>query len=270
MGRPKGSRNKPNTNGATANGGDQNKDATVNVAELDAIENPRAVEGDNSKGLTEDQRFVLVDQHARRIREFKELQRKWGGKVRAAYKAAKVDLGATAKALVDTWIESETPEGEAEIKARTEMQATILRRRGTPVAQMELFPIVDPAPAVERATAAGKLAGLRGERANPPHDPSVPQYQAWLDGWQDGQAILLANLIKPLEELEPGTELIPAGEGDGDAEDDDTDLRPRFMREAVDEAQADYQADRRDRRRLARPRCGASGVTLGRRSRHPD
>lgn len=238
MGRPRGSKNKFKTNGAATNAAAEAPDHADDTA--DVAENSRAVEGDNSEKLTEDQRFVLVDQHARRIRKFKELQRKWSGKVRAAYKVAKADLGATAKALVDTWIESESPEGEACIKARTKMQAMILHRRGTPVAQIELFPTIDPAPAVERATAAGKLAGMRGKHASPPYNPSVPQYQAWLDGWQDGQSILLANLIKPIEDPEPVPKLIPAGEGDGEAEDND-DVRPRFMRDAVDQAQTEIR-----------------------------
>lgn len=203
MGRPKGSKNKPKVSTAEP-------DLTTDGAQTET--SPGI--GDNTKPpeLTEDQKFVLVDQHAKRIQDLKATAAKYLQKARAAYKAAKSDLGKDAKRMVDAWIESETEEGEAALKERIELQTSVLRRRGTPVVQLDLFPASDPLPGVERAREAGKLAGMKGETARPPHDPSVAQYQAWLDGWQDGQSVLMANLIKPLDEPEPGAELIPAGE----------------------------------------------------------
>ena len=45
-------------------------------------------------------------------------------------------------------------------------------------------------PAEDKAFAAGKRAGMAGETAKPPHDPSVPQYARWMEGHAEGQAIV--------------------------------------------------------------------------------
>lgn len=135
-------------------------------------------------------------------------------------KQAKAELGKTVVADIKLAIEVATEQGEAAIKERMESQARVLRWLGLPIGvQGNLFAEVDLTPANEKARANGKRAGLAGEACQPPHDPSVPQYQEWMDGWQEGQAIHLRNGIRPMPLQE-------------NVNDDDDDLRPRFMQAA--------------------------------------
>lgn len=78
---------------------------------------------------------------------------------------------------------------------------------------------VDRRPAVEKAKALGKMAGLAGESASPPYDVSVPQHQAWMEGWHDGQAVKVMEGIKPLEDAskQEGLRLVKKGEQIGTA-----------------------------------------------------
>jgi hypothetical protein len=77
-----------------------------------------------------------------------------------------------------------------------EETANVLRWSGVSVGEtLDMFP-VDRTPGIERAKAEGKRAGLAGEPRKPPHDPSVPQHDAWLDGYHDGQMILASAFAK--------------------------------------------------------------------------
>jgi hypothetical protein len=161
-------------------------------------EPPPAI-GDNSAKfpeLTDEQRRVIFLQHKRR----------W----------AKLfgERAAADRLLKRAAIEAESAEGEAAIKERMARQARVLLWSGTAV-QLDFFTTsTDNTPAIERARAAGELAGMEGETCSPPHDPSVPQHGAWIDGWQRGQSLLIANRIKPLDEPEPVATLIPAAEAE--------------------------------------------------------
>jgi hypothetical protein len=226
MGRPKGSRNKAKTNG----------EAPTEAPDTDdqAAENPRAVAGHND--LTDDQRKVIFFQHKRRYVELLARKKDAEKVLKKAEKAAKDQLGGEAVKDIKIAIEAETAEGEASIKERVERHTRILSWMGTAV-QLQLFPEIDLTPALDRARAAGKLSGMEGETCYPPHDPSVPQYQAWIDGWQDGQELLVLNKIRPLDE--PASALLAAEEiatrdaarlAEHDAESD-------VEHETVDEAQ---------------------------------
>jgi hypothetical protein len=60
----------------------------------------------------------------------------------------------------------------------------------------------DRRPATERAREEGKTAGLAGDVCKPPYDPSVPQYQEWMEGYGIGQSVSL-SFLKTLEEPAP-------------------------------------------------------------------
>lgn len=61
--------------------------------------------------------------------------------------------------------------------------------------QLDLFGDVVMDPAVDRARDAGKWAGLTGKpMAECPHEPSVPQHQAWIEGWHRGAAIFAKDV----------------------------------------------------------------------------
>lgn len=190
MARTKGSKNKPKTP----------------KAETAAAEPARGI-GDNS-GLTDDQRKVIFFQHKRRCRELKEALDTANSRLKLAYKAAKADLGDDAAKDIKFALSADTPEGEEKAKAEMERRARILVWLGAS-AQLDLFGATDLTPEIDRARAAGKLAGMQGETCSPPFDHTVPQHDAWMDGWRQGQDLLVANLLRPLDE--PTTELIPAG-----------------------------------------------------------
>src|SRR6266704_79851 len=72
-------------------------------------------------------------------------------------------------------IQARSPQGEAELRAEIEQTAEVLRWSGVQVgATAEMF--ADRRPADETAAEHGKLAGLKGERAEPPHEPGTPAH----------------------------------------------------------------------------------------------
>ena len=184
MGRPKGSKNK-------------SKDGAI---------------GDNGgppMDLTDEQRQVLFFQPGGHLEKYKAAlasKKAADAHLRNICKIAKSELGPTVIDDIKLAIEAETPEGEAAIKTRMESQVRLLRWLGLPIGEQgSLFPDVDLRPAVERARADGKRSGFKGERCSPPHDPSIPQYNAWMDGWQEGQSALLETKIRlPVQTI--GTE----------------------------------------------------------------
>ena len=50
----------------------------------------------------------------------------------------------------------------------------------------------DRTPASDRAFEDGKVAGIAGETCSPPHAPDTEKATRWMEGWQEGQAALLA------------------------------------------------------------------------------
>lgn len=201
MGRPRGSKNKPKTNGDG--------------------EAPAAGIGDNSGEMTDEQRYVLTHQHMQRYGSALAAKKKADADLKNVCKVAKADLGKQAVADIKLMVELRSPEGEAALKERMEAQARVARWMGLPLGiQGDLFP-GDPRPDDERAFDNGRRTGLQGEPCKPPHDPSVPQHDAWINGWQAGQKVLLETKIRPLTSR--------PDEGDAENGDDDADVRPRFL-----------------------------------------
>lgn len=169
--------------------------------------------GHNRPELTEDQRFALLSHHKSAIVRLREAKKAAAKAVKDAEKLCKAELGDEAIEEIDTMIQLETAEGEAEFKAKVEREVRMARLMGLPVGTSgNLFDEIDRAPAVDRAAAAGKRAGLAGERCECPHDPSTPQYTAFMTGYGEGQKIAFS--IKPLidKETDEFDTLIPAEE----------------------------------------------------------
>lgn len=140
--------------------------------------------------LTDDQKQTLFFGHLKKIRAYKEKIASLSGELRAQYKLAKGDLGDDARASINDALLLETDEGQAKMEAAIARQARVALWMGIPIgSQPDLFG-TDRAPATDRAFAAGKAARLNGEPCKPPHDPSVPQYDAWIQGHQAGQQAL--------------------------------------------------------------------------------
>lgn len=91
---------------------------------------------------------------------------------------------------IRTAVQLDDPDGEERIKERIEAQMRIARWMGLPVGEQEdLFP-ADRTPAVDAALARGKRDGLSGNPYKPECDPSVPQYAAYTNGFNEGQSVL--------------------------------------------------------------------------------
>ena len=207
MGRPKGSKNK--SNGAGDSSG---------------ADNPLAVAVDNSAELDDDQRQALFWQHKRRYEAALAAKKKADADLKNVAKAAKSELGDTAVADIKLAIELETEEGEARFEARREAENRVARWMGLPEGtQAEM----DLEPAVDKARADGKRAGLQGEQCACPHDSSVPQYKAWMDGWHEGQKVLVETKLRPLSVQDKDEAALI---------DEERDLRPRFMQETPEES----------------------------------
>ena len=69
--------------------------------------------------------------------------------------------------------------------------------------QMELFLEPDRTPAIDRAYDEGAQASMESKTANPPYDPSTPQYQEWLRGFNDDTERRISAGIKPLDDGPP-------------------------------------------------------------------
>jgi hypothetical protein len=140
--------------------------------------------------LTDDQLQALFFQHLKKVRGLKQKIASLSGELRAAYKLAKAEIGKDARAMLQDGLALETDDGQAKMEEAIARQARVARWMATPLgAQADMFG--DVLPAIDRARAAGKVARLQGEPLRPPHDPSVPQHNAWAEGWHEGEKALV-------------------------------------------------------------------------------
>lgn len=172
----------------------------------DALDDATPKAGHNQPvPLTEDEQHALHLRHCREYEVALGAKKKVDAEFKNVGKRIKSEDDSVAK--VKKTILARTPEGEAALKAEMEETANVLRWSGVSVGEtLDLFP-VDRAPAIDRAKHEGKRAGLAGEPRKPPHDPSVPQYGAWLDGYHEGQTILASAFAKAPSEP-PAAEIV--------------------------------------------------------------
>lgn len=160
----------------------------------ESIGESKAAESRKNSELTEGERQALHYRHCREYEVALAAKKKSDAEIKNVGKRIKAEHDSVAK--VKKTIEARSPEGEAKLKAEIAETAEVLRWSGVSVGETaELFP-EDRTPGVDRARAEGRRAGLDGQAAKPPHDPSVPQYGAWMDGWQDGQGELASAFQK--------------------------------------------------------------------------
>lgn len=200
-GRPKGSKNKPK----------EQPNGSATKQEAGPGHNGAPAE------LTDEQRQALFFQHKKKYSAALAAKKAADVALKNVCKLAKSELGDDAVPSIKDALLLETAEGEVEFRARVERQMRVARWMGMPVgAQGNLFEENDRTPAADKAFADGKRAGLAGETAKPPHDPSTEQYGRWMEGHAEGQAVV-AKGFTPLEQAAAG--------------DDDPDVRPGFLRE---------------------------------------
>jgi hypothetical protein len=168
MGRPKGSTNKP-------------KDG--------------AGEGHNVAGLSDAQRQALhLSQHVPSYEKALAVKKKADADFKNTCKLIKAEGGSVKS--VKLTLELRTPEGEAAFRVRMAQETEVAVWNGVGI-QVDMF-ADERQPAEDKAFEAGKRAGMAGETAKPPHDPSTKQHARWLDGHAEGQAVLSQG-FKPME-----------------------------------------------------------------------
>ena len=176
--------------------------------------------GHNSAGLSEEQRRGLMLQG---IVELEKLK----GKATDANNAvsqqrAKMKKQGFSKDEIDLMLLFRK-QPEQKLRAMFADQARMLQYMAHPIsAQFSLLdPTEDRTPSIDRAREKGKVAGLEGKKCQPMeidnYDQASKQGQAWIEGWNEGQAVVLKG-FKPLKGM-PGAETADGG-----------DVRPRFMK----------------------------------------
>jgi hypothetical protein len=158
--------------------------------------------GHNSKDatpeLTEDQRIALTFLHKKAYTTALAVKKQADADLKSVARLAKAELGEDGLANIKDMIALESEEGEKKLKAQIERQLRVAKWMNVPFgAQGALFDAVDRTPAVDKAYANGKRDGLAGEPQHNPHDPSTAQYKKYLEGWQDGQAVLAQGIRPP-------------------------------------------------------------------------
>ena len=53
--------------------------------------------------------------------------------------------------------------------------------------QLQMFGEPDRTPAVDRAFDEGKRCAMEGGTRKPPYSPELPQFEAWMKGYYEGQ-----------------------------------------------------------------------------------
>lgn len=156
-------------------------------------------EGHNVAGLSDAQRQALhLGQHVPAYSKALEVKKKADADFKNVCKLIKSE-GGSVKAVKLT-LELRTPEGEAAFRARVAEETEVAIWNGVGI-QVDMF-ADQLQPSEDKAFEAGKRAGMSGESAKPPHDPSTKQHTRWLDGHAEGQAILSAGFKKLEPEME--------------------------------------------------------------------
>lgn len=150
--------------------------------------------GHNST-LTDEEKRALTFHHARAYEAADAMVEKAKKDRAAVVDLAKADLGKGAKADIVDLLTANTP---AKMKAVFERVQRLARWAGLPVGeQAQLF---------ERAPDSfedGKVAGMSGEKCEPPLSLPQESFQRWIAGWHDGQTILARAFAKKRKPAEP-------------------------------------------------------------------
>ena len=161
--------------------------------------------------LTDEQKQALALQWKKQFQSSLTAKNKAASEHSNLCKRMKTEMGKDAVDLVKTMIAMETEEGEAEVKAKIEMQMRAARYMAAPMgAQFDIFE--DRTPAVDRAREEGKRDGMAGETAVPSYDSGTPQYDAYMEGWHSGQAAIF-----DIQKLQDG-EIFDQAEASAEAE----------------------------------------------------
>lgn len=158
----------------------------------EAIADSKREEQRKNSELTDDELCALAYQWKRDYQIALADKKAADAELKNVCKRAKAELGPRAIDYIKGLILLEGPSGEASLRALIEQQIRIAKWAGAPIGtQFQFFETGGPA--VDQAYENGKAAGFRGDTMQPPHDPSVPQYKRWIEGWQAAQAVLVSG-----------------------------------------------------------------------------
>lgn len=153
-----------------------------------------------SNGPDDAQMQALFFQHKKTFEARLAAKKKADADFKNACKLAKSELGKSAIDDIKTAIKMDAEGGEAAVIEDIQAKLRVARWVGAAFGhQFEMFDGPDRTPAVDRAYDAGRRAGLAGEPARPPHDPSTEQYGKWMEGHHVGNEQLARATFKPLE-----------------------------------------------------------------------
>lgn len=149
--------------------------------------------GRKNTELTEDEQRALLFQHKGKYERALAVKKAADADLKNVCKSAKAECGTSAVQDIKDLILFEQDKGSEAVQADIERRLRLARWAGAALGTQFTFEEVDRRAAEDVAFENGKIVGLKGEAARPPHDPSVPQYQKWLDGWHAGQAVLQSD-----------------------------------------------------------------------------
>lgn len=171
-----------------------------------AIDDAKAADRRKNSELTDDERRALLFQHVGTYERMLAAKKKADADLKNACKVAKAELGKDAVADIKDVIALKSPEGEAALRAEIDRKLRVARYVNAPVGHQFTF-AEDMRPSEDRAFEDGKRVGLEGGPMTPPHDPSVPQHQKWLEGWHVGQGVLASDFRQKLNTMPPTADL---------------------------------------------------------------
>lgn len=180
-----------------------------------------AGEGHNSAGDEQNKRVLFFIGRSNYLKTLKA-KKEADAAFKNACKVIKADLGEYGVTQIKDYEKAQTPEGQAELKAKQEAQLQAMRFAGMPInTQLDLC--TDRTPTDDRAYQRGEEAGLRGDTLANPYNEASAEGQEFARGWHDGQGALFAGIKK--KEAEASTDERIAGhdsdeEGDGETPND--------------------------------------------------
>jgi ribosome modulation factor len=168
MGRTRGSRNRP-------------KDDAADSAKP------------NNAPLTDEQQQALFFEHQKAYKAALEKKKAADAAFKNQCKLIKSE--GTSVKDIKAAIDLESEGGEERLREEIERKHRIARWLGLPVGtQPSFFDEADRTPSIDKAMADGKRAGLKGESATPPKHYGGQQQGAWMEGWHEGQAVLMNRM----------------------------------------------------------------------------
>lgn len=182
-------------------------------AALKAVEtNPGSLS--NSYELTEAEKKALLVQGLAEIEKHIEEKDRVVALIRTSRKRL-VSHGFKPK-VIDFALRLRKEEDETVIEQRR-AEIEVARFLNHPVGTQPELPLLmeDRTPEVDRAFAAGEIAGASGVTCSAPHAAGSPMEQSWLRGWHQGQATITSAFRK--------LEAKAAAEAENEGNDDDAD-----------------------------------------------